>query len=72
MDSSQQTPVLNPLPERKWFLNPTKTDPERILVEPELVVMHNTITPFTRVLAGIYDFANRRWYHLKAERVNHR
>jgi hypothetical protein len=36
-------------------------------VDHELAVMHNTITPFTRVSAEIYDFANRHWYDLHVE-----
>jgi serine/threonine protein kinase len=42
-------------------------DPERIVIEPALCVMHNSITPFTRISAGVYDFANRRWYELNVE-----
>jgi hypothetical protein len=42
-------------------------DPERVVVEPALCVMHNSITPFTRISAGVYDFANRRWYELNVE-----
>jgi hypothetical protein len=29
--------------------------------------MHNSITPFARISAGVYDFANRRWYELNVE-----
>lgn len=42
-------------------------DPEHIVIEPVLCVMHNSITPFTRISAGVYDFANRRWYELNVE-----
>jgi hypothetical protein len=51
-----------------WVYKTTKIDPERIIVEPELGVMYNSITPFTRISAGIWDFANRRWYELNVER----
>jgi hypothetical protein len=42
-------------------------DPERIAIEPVLCVMDNSITPFTRISAAVYDFANRRWYQLNVE-----
>jgi hypothetical protein len=42
-------------------------DPERIVIEPVLCVMHNSITPFTRISAGVYDFTNRRWCELNVE-----
>ena len=70
MESSKSVSSSNDgISPAKWFLKPTKLDPERIPVEPRLAFMHSTITPFTKVSAEAYDFGNRRWYNLSAERV---
>jgi hypothetical protein len=63
MSSSQQA-ASNPTIKR---LRKPAIDPQRIVIEPALCVMHNSITPFTRISAGVYDFANRRWYELNVE-----